>query len=170
MGISMAGDTRNGYDHGNGHNHIDIIDTRLLKAPIVTLSNNLIVCNFSSPHTFLFEDGSVLAACSPERSKRLSLEAVEQEMDHVVYNDRSVIGVKDIELKFLLTMPVIQELIAMAADAKSGAYDIVLVPLPVMQAMKSQFTQPDYIKNSPFRCIRSADRVKKTVCISKFCL
>jgi len=49
--------------------------------PTVTLSNGLVVANFSSNHSafnahyaFKFNDGNVLDNCSPEHSKELSLE------------------------------------------------------------------------------------------------
>ena len=41
--------------------------------PTVTLSNGLTVANFSSPHEFKFEDGSILDACTTEHSTKLSL-------------------------------------------------------------------------------------------------
>ena len=41
--------------------------------PRTTLSNGLVVVNFSSPHAFKFEDGSTLEACNTEHSTTLSL-------------------------------------------------------------------------------------------------
>jgi hypothetical protein len=41
--------------------------------PLITLNSGLTVANFSSGHTFTFDTGEVLAACSPKRARALSL-------------------------------------------------------------------------------------------------
>ena len=119
------------------------------------LKNGLKVANFSSPHPFLFEDGVSLEACSPERAKELMLNAIEVETP----NEK---GWTDIGLTFSMT-----EKVSAALDEaeRDGEVDIVLVPLPVMTAIRSA--------GRPIgkaRVIRVVDRVSKAISCNKFCV
>lgn len=136
--------------------------------PVVTLSNGLRVANFSSPHPFTFVDEHVLPACSPERAQWLMLEAREVELrNHVMQNwGAAQVGVPitDVILSWELT-PVVMTEIKRLHEVDD--IDIVLVPLPVMQALK-EFC-PDTSLYKKCRVIRTADRVNKTIYIDKFC-
>ena len=119
------------------------------------LNNGLKVANFSSPHPFVFEDGTSLGACSPERAKDLMLQAVETE----VPNEG---GWTDIGLEFRMT-----EAVASALDEVETDTDVqvLLVPLPVMTAIRSA--------GRPIgkaRVIRVVDRVSKAISCNKFCV
>jgi hypothetical protein len=137
--------------------------------PVVKLSNGIVVANFSSPHQFLFEDGSVLEACSPERAKRLMLESQE-------YIEAAKKWV-DVRLRFLMSEAVDGELLVMDKDEE---VDIILVPLPVLTAIKGcmmhddDFREP-YYSDSPnhytkCRVVRVADRVTKAAYADRFCV
>ena len=52
-------------------NNSDILESTGLK--VVRLSNQLLVGNFSSPHAFTFDDGTVLSAVSDYNSMRLKV-------------------------------------------------------------------------------------------------
>jgi hypothetical protein len=122
--------------------------------PTVKLSNGLVVGNFSSPHAFVFEDGSNLSPCPPERARACMLHAVEVESPGIK-------GTVDIELSFKLTSSVRDELAL--AQALPGI-DIILVPLPVMKAMADAG-----MPIGKCRTIRVADRVTKAIHINRFC-
>ena len=125
--------------------------------PKTTLTNGIVVANFSSPHPFSFIDGTVLPACSPERAKILMLEAIETPSENP-YNP----FITDIELQWKLSLPVQHELINIFATR--GNIDVLLVPLPVMTAMKAAGMKIHFA-----RCIRMGDRITKASCIDKFC-
>lgn len=123
-------------------------------APVVTLKNGVRVANFSSPHPFTFDDGTVLPACSPERARSLILEQAELSMQRVRWTD--------IEHSFELT-PGVREAIA---ELQDDAYiTIILVPLPVMQAIKD-----DGGPIGKCRVCRVADRISKTIYSDRFCI
>lgn len=126
----------------------------------VELSNGLVVANFSSPHPFNFEDGTVLEACSPERARALMLVATEIE-SVVEVRGRQVI---DIDLSFSMTPTVEQELSELCLDE---SIDIVLVPLPVLQCARARSARSI---NRKVRGIRVADRVTKAIHINRFCV
>lgn len=126
-----------------------------MSSPVVVLKNGVRIANFSSPHPFVFDDGTELPACDPERSRKLLLQADEQKRV-------SPSGLwMDVELQFRLTAPVTEALNELEAD---DAVDIVLVPLPVLQAMKSYGK-----KIGKCRVCRVADRVSKVICANVFC-
>ena len=121
--------------------------------PVVTLQNGIRVANFSSPHAFNFDDGTILPACSPERAKSLMLESTEREILRGRWTD--------IELEFSLSDSVRQ---AVKELELRTDIDIILVPLPVLQALEKAecYTQK-------CRVVRVADRVNKTIYSDKFC-
>jgi hypothetical protein len=126
------------------------------KYTTVTLSNGIRVANFSSAHSFLFTDGTVLPACSEERCRALVLEATEVEFK----NDKWT----DIKLSFNLTMEVTQALCEIDKDEE---VDICIVPLPVLKAVRRHTIFRGLKK---VRGIRVNDRVLKDVHIDKFCI
>lgn len=124
-----------------------------------TLSNGLVVANFSSPHEFKFEDGTILPACSAGRAKRLMLVAEESESTMTV-NGCTIV---DLELTFKMSQVVEQELSEMCLD---DSIDIVLVPLPVLQCARE--LKVGWIERKA-RAIRVKDRVTKEIHIDRFC-
>ena len=123
--------------------------------PTVTLSNGLVIGNFSSPHPFNFTTGEILAACSPERALMGALEAVEIEATNGRWTD--------IQLSFKLT-PAVREALDIA---QQSAVDVVLVPLPVLQAVRAE--PSGAARWSKVRCIRCADRITKAIYPDRFC-
>jgi len=138
--------------------------------PIVTLSNGLVVANFSSPHEFRFTDGSVLEACSADAANKLLLELKEEEtVSALQFYERqnckvNFDEVKDTYLKYYMSDIVSEELI----DLGKIAIDCILVPLPVATAIASINSNERGYKIA--RVCRVADRVKKTVYHNKFSL
>lgn len=130
----------------------------LLGIPSVKLSNGIRVANFSSPHSFEFVDGTVLPACPPERSRLLALDTQEVEIEVVQGELRFV----DLTLKWEMSPVVRNELRRL--DNADG-YDIMLIPLPVMTAIKESG-----LTIGRCRCIRRVDRVSNLIHIDRFCL
>lgn len=124
-----------------------------MTTPVITLKNGIRVANLSSPHSFKFITGEELPACSAEVANRLKLEQVEKEVPGIK-------GTIDIELTFQMSAAVREEL-----DVLSGRedIDIVIVPFPVMNALKEE--RPI----GKFRVCRVADRVTKAIFSDKFC-
>lgn len=129
--------------------------------PIVELSNGLKVGNFSSPHSFTFEDGSVLEACTPERSKLLSMQTIEAVLlpRDERYNDICMSYLIDDQMDRAITEAIIMW--------EEEHVDIVIVPFICLQAMKDQGYD---IRNLPFRVIRITLRISKICSIDKFCV
>ena len=125
-----------------------------LEFDVTTLSNGKRVVNFSSPHEFVFEDGSILPAVSNEKAEELKIDFIEEEFAN-----------GDIKLTFKLT-DAIEEMIDLFLLARE-CYDVIFVPLPMLVAMR----EADYdVDNLPFRSIRITDRINKLASISKQCL
>lgn len=124
-------------------------------APVLKLENGLRVANFSSPHSFHFVTGEILAACDESRCRHLSAVAIEEEtVNHTL-------GIIDIQIRFELGEACIAEIELMEADAN---IDVILAPLPIVQAAKEAGI------GSKLRTVRMADRVKKLAFTNKFCL
>ena len=138
--------------------------TQVSAMPIVTLSNGLRVANFSSPHSFEFEDGTVLPACEEERAKETQLNKVERETPHAVLE-----GVVDVSLVFEMSDVCRAALEEAEALAEKGDVDIILVPFPVREALCRERGVAS-LAGTPFRVILTKDRVTRTVFTSRFCV
>jgi hypothetical protein len=127
---------------------------------IVTLSNGKRVANFSSPHSFAFEDGSILHAHSEEVSEFLKVNFIETELED-----------GDIMLHFTLSAQVEDAMKEYLEMWFLGMVDVVFCPLPMITAIKENTAYGlDYLIESPFRSIRQEDRIKKLVSIHKQCI
>ena len=150
--------------------------------PVITLSSGVRVANFSSPHAFTFDDGSVLPSCSKERSKAGMLRAVEKE--------EAKNGWVDIDLNFEMSEKIAEMLIRSIQQSKDEKIDVVVVPYAVLTAWKGEYGDAvsallleaakkvlgeqdacygRWWEPVPFRTIRMADRITKTCCHDKFC-
>jgi hypothetical protein len=125
---------------------------------IITLSNGKRVANFSSPHSFKFEDGSVLPSQSPEIAEKLKVTFIETELHD---------GSGDVYLEFELSERVRIEMDRWMRVWKEHAVDVVYCPLPMITALKQEGYN---LISSPFRSIRIEDRIKKLVSIHKQCI
>jgi hypothetical protein len=125
---------------------------------IVTLSNGKRVANFSSPHPFEFEDGSILNAVNNSESERLKVTFIEEELSS-----------GDIKLSFELSNDIRVQMDKFMDEFFLDNLDIVFCPLPMITAIKEEFGE-DVLKSMPFRSIRVEDRIKKLVSIHKQCI
>lgn len=113
--------------------------------PTVTTKNGIIIANFSSPHTFNFNDGSVLEACSAMRALQLSIQGEEHEIHNVA---KSGARLTDLVLRWTLS-----DIVRIELDRVEmiESFDVLLIPLPMMTALK--------LSNRPIgraRCVRTA--------------
>lgn len=123
---------------------------------IITLTNGKRVANFSSPHEFKFEDGSVLKAvinCQAELLK-------------VTFHERTADN-GDTSLTFSLSDVVLSEVERWLNLYLAKQVDVVFCPLPMITALKESGFN---IKGSPFRSIRVEDRINKLISIYKQCI
>jgi len=129
--------------------------------PVVTLTNGVRVANFSSPHLFTFTDGVKLPACSKERALHLMLESHERESPGIK-------GTIDLELTFEMSLAVEEALVALNARED---VDIIIVPFPVMTALKEKPLKGVPLRQTIGKCrvCRTADRVTKTIHHDRFC-
>tara|TARA_R110002020_G_scaffold134164_2_gene299265 strand:- start:1008 stop:1442 length:435 start_codon:yes stop_codon:yes gene_type:complete len=140
----------------------DTIIKNNLRFKTVRLSNQLIVGNFSSPHPFTFEDGSVLDAVSDYDSMRLKVI-----FNETIVQERST--VMTVSLDFSLTADVLEEMEIWTKMWKHNDVDIVLCALPMIQALQKNIVNDDYhILDSPFRAVRLKNRIKKLASIDTF--
>lgn len=121
------------------------------------LKNGIRVGNFSSPHEFLFEDGTTLDPVSEGEARSLTLAAEE------VVTSRG--AWMDITPSYSLTQAVRERLDSWMSTWREGQVDIVLVSLPTLQAIKREGLFPE---GHPFRTVHM-DRVTKKVSVNKFC-
>ena len=148
-------------------NNIDIIESTRLK--VVRLSNQLLVGNFSSPHAFTFDDGTVLDAVSDYDSMRLKVDFNETLIEP---NKK---GFDTISLDFTLSDEVKHEMEVWMKMYQHNDVDIVLCPLPMIEAFEQEGLLAlslgmidGWIVNSPFRAVRMKDRIAKTVSCNTF--
>ena len=127
--------------------------------PVVTMTNGLRIGNFSSPHPFTFDDGTVLPACSAERANLSKLDTVE--IEKVGPSGKWT----DIEISFKLNDGIRAEIAAAQKAAEEGLVDVVLIPFPVLQAMREAG-----VPVGALRVMRNGDRVTKIVSSSRFCI
>ena len=143
-------------------NNLDILESVRFKT--VRLSNQLIVGNFSSPHPFTFDDGSVLDAVNDYDSERLKVTFIE-----TIVQERVEPVHKTVSLDFSLTADVLEEMEIWTKMWKHNDVDIVLCALPMIQALQKNIVNDDYhILDSPFRAVRLKDRIKKLASIDTF--
>ena len=137
--------------------------TTITEAPAVTLSNGLRVANFSSPHPFNFVDGSVLPTCDKERSEALSMnrdkDIVEPWVGPLFNVSAPITAVKPV---FDLTAAVLDEL---TAAQETWDVDIVLVPFPLLQALRVGNHLDRFTKVAT---VIMVDRITKCAAIDKF--
>jgi hypothetical protein len=139
--------------------------TEISPATKVTLSNGLRVANFSSPHPFTFWDETVLEACEEDRVRAMQLYAIEDTTTTIIRG----VEVTDIDLRFTITREIIHAICDLQAE---DDVDIILVPLPVLKAMKAEHESCPSAGASldKLRCIRVADRVTKEIHTDRFCI
>ena len=142
-------------------NNSDILESTRLK--VVRLSNQLIVGNFSSPHDFTFEDGTILPAVSDYDSIRLKVN-----FNETVVDDNLAKKYKTIMLDFTLSDEVIREMNVWHKMWQHNDVDIVLCPLPMIQALQQTDDDLKSLLDSPFRAVRMKDRIKKLSSIDTF--
>ena len=126
------------------------------KLTYTTLSNGLIVGNFSSPHDFKFTDGSILPAVSNEEAEHLKVTFNEELIPH-----KNGITT-DVKLSFSISQIVYYRMIEWQKMNMLGLVDIVICPLPMLKGLKHA--------HPIFRSVRIEDRIKKLVSIDKFCI
>jgi hypothetical protein len=144
--------------------------TTIEAAPVVHLSNGLRVVNFSSPHPFNFVDGSVLSACSKERSTALELGRKDSEV--AWHNPLQAVKGEILAVTpgFLLTDKVEDELTTLEGW---WDIDIILVPFPVIQLLREHaIARQEFpslmARYSKAATVIMADRITKAAAIDKF--
>ncbi|OGM08836.1 hypothetical protein A2Z67_02405 [Candidatus Woesebacteria bacterium RBG_13_36_22] len=130
---------------------------------IITLSSGLRVGNFSSPYAFEFEDGTILPAIDDITAKLGTLDRD----DEIVQIGKIYSTIHPV---FKLNNMIEFELDQWINVFLDDKVDIVIVPLPVLQAMQSDKGWKSSILSLPFRTIYIVDRIKKIISINKFCI
>lgn len=127
-------------------------------------SDCYIVGNFSSPHSFIFDTGDVLEAVSDDMTKMYSLvkESIEVESSRGFYIS---------SVSFKLTDAIWKRLYDM-----SLVCDVIIVPFPMLQALKDSKEYPNHLTVSEIKGIVDScftvfitDRISKTCSSSIFC-
>ena len=140
--------------------------TTVSPAPIVVLTNGLKVANFSSPHPFNFEDGSVLAACAPDRVAAGALNREDEERPWGLWDRDDIVAVVP---RFTLSEQVWALLIELEQDK---SIDIVLIPFPVLEALRNAkgidgIPYLEMVTKVGTICVK--DRTTKEIFINRFC-
>lgn len=124
---------------------------------IITLSNGKRVANFSSPHAFEFEDGTILPEVCTADSQRLKVTFIEEDLGNG----------GDVKLSFELSDQVKSEMRFWRGLWLDKQVDVVFCPLCMITAM---YEERMNVELSPFRSIRVVDRISKKISISKQCI
>jgi len=120
------------------------------------LENGLRVVNFSSPHDFNFDDGSILAGLPADEVNRLSLDR-----DEIVLTEKTSRGVDlvSVNMVFKLTDAINKKLDVLENDPD---VDIILVPFPMLSALSTSRGV------GKARSVVMVDRVSKIASSHKF--
>ena len=135
----------------------------LNKYPSIKLESGIRVVNYSSPHSYVFHTGEVLPACSDKVAQETKLEANHGK----VYNDK---GWLDVSISYCLSKMQHEELPKLVAF---NEIDIILVPYPVLNALKSELNWETYWADIVWEKIRVCkldDRVTKVIRSDEFCI
>ena len=126
------------------------------------------VVNDRSPHTYTFHTGEVLPACSDEVARETKLKANHGKVASLdLYGEKR--GWDDISINYSLSLMQEEELTELA---KFDEIDIILVPYPVLNALKEQH-QYESAWDDVFYKVRVCklhDRVIKSIRSDKFCI
>lgn len=129
----------------------------MVHSPIITLSNDKKVANFSSSHIFEFADGSILPAIDKKLCKMLEVTFIE-----TVINEKN-----DVRLTFKISDLVRVYMADWIKEYEIGNVDVVFCPLPMITALHEE----EYdVEDSPFRSIRRVNRMEQLVSIDKQCI
>lgn len=140
--------------------------TTVSPATTVVLTNGLRVANFSSPHPFNFEDGSVLEACAPDRVKAGALNREDEVRPWGMWDREDIVAVVP---KFSLSEQVWSLLVELEQDK---GIDIVLIPFPVLEALRNAKGMggiPYLEMATKVGTICVKDRTTKEIYINRFC-
>ena len=142
----------------------------LNKYPSIKLDSGIRIVNYSSPHTYKFHTGEELPACSNKVAQDTKLEA----HHHSEFNEG---GWKDIRINYSLSGMQEEELLKLAELA---VIDIILIPYPVMTAIKDFIRHSDYYDSyiqvyegtvlKKVRVCKLHDRVTKVIRSDEFCV
>jgi len=122
--------------------------------PAITLDNGLKVVNFSSPHSFTFDDNKVLPACNVGRMQSFSLKMEDKKVDAGAFTA--------LYKKFVLTDSIMEELDRIIVQG----VDLIIVPFPMLAELAKLETAMPY---SQMCCTASLDRATKVCSSSEFC-
>ena len=125
--------------------------------PIAKLSNGITVANFSSAHTFVFEDGSELAACDAGRSTEFAVSPQEQSL-------RVENGCEIVTLKPTMNDACFKELTRVLTNPR---FDYLIVSRMMMEAIEGSMLM-NHLEIDRCVTIRKRDR-NGPICIDKFC-
>lgn len=131
--------------------------------PVVTLSNGLRVANFSSPHPFVFDDGTILGACTDEWARATELASNEGSYPQEIRG----IEITNVEVQWGTT-EFIRDCLATVEERDD--IDILLVPFPLVVALKREVGMWWTSVTTKARTIRLKDRVEKIIYSNKFCV
>ena len=121
--------------------------------PRVTLSTGITVANFSSPHPFRFEDGSILEAMPRSAAEELSLEDISSEVDRGRWID--------CHRRWTIPPAVCDVLDALEADPD---VDIIILPLLVLTTLAER--AQGYAGKG--RTVVLVDRVSRICSVDRF--
>lgn len=126
---------------------------------IVHLKNGKRVANFSSPHNFKFDDGTVLPAVSTHIATNYSVKFRESEIDG---------REGDKKISYYIPRKVWDRMEKFEILYKANKLDVVFISLPMMLALRDNgWSDKDLIK-SPYRTIRTiGSRLKKVISSEK---
>lgn len=129
-----------------------LVQYHIDNTPVITLSNGVRVANFNSPHSFNFEDGSILPAVSENIAIATQLDS----NDVQIPNGKTI----DVVKQFIMSPMCHGRL----EHLRELDVDVILVPLPVLLAMREK-----QIPIANYRTIYVVDRISKAISITKFC-
>ena len=121
----------------------------------VKLSNGLVIGNLSSPHQFIFEDGSILEAVDKETTKEFSIKFDDIETQN---NNKFM----TVEKKFIVEYEFYHKLEKICYDFEG---EVILVPFMLISALKAN----NFKVINKLHTVHIKDRVNKLVSIDKFC-
>lgn len=140
----------------------------LNKYPSIKLDSGIRIVNYSSPHTYKFHTGEELPACSDEVAQSTKLVANHGKAASLdLYGENR--GWDDISINYSLSLMQEEELTELA---KFDEIDIILVPYPVLNALKEEHKHESAWDDVFYkvRVCKLHDRITKVIKSDEFCV
>ena len=143
----------------------------LAEFPYVQLDNGLVVCNFSSFHTYQFNTGEILGACTKEVADMYKLTSKHSTRRRSRMGSLGLKYWTDVSIKYHTTNVIMDALNMLHSDHRGcdRDLDIILVPFLLMDILKGATNWDNFSKLRTCKKVDPRD-ISQGIFSDKFCI